>query len=247
MRKFLKWAGILLGSLLLLGLLAAWILHEPLPKGRSGPAADALARKMLAAVDAAAWDSTAVVQWTFAGRHHYLWDKERDYCRVQWSDREVLLDLNTITGKAREGGQWLEGEAASEEVQRAWSFFANDSFWLNAVVKAFDPGTTRRIVPLEDGTEGLLVHYSSGGVTPGDSYLWILDEDGRPRAWKMWVQVLPIGGVTATWEEWTTLATGAKIATAHRNALFELRITDVRGAASPEAFGLETDPFAPLQ
>ncbi len=246
MYKLLKWIGIVLGSLLLVGLLTAWILHEPRPEGQSGPEADALARKMLAAVRADAWDTTAIVQWTFAGLHHYLWDKERNYCRVRWKDREVLLDLNTIAGNAWEEGRRLQGAAAEERVQQAWSFFANDSFWLNAVVKAFDPGTTRSIVVFEDGSEGLLVHYSSGGVTPGDSYLWILDENGLPRRWKMWVQIIPIGGLGATWEEWTTLATGARVATAHRNAFFTLTISDLRGAASAAAFGLMEDPFAAL-
>jgi len=246
MRAVLKWMGIILGVLLLLGLLAGWILHEPRPAGQRGPAADDLARKMLAAVRVEAWDTTAFVGWTFAGRHHYLWDKERHFCRVRWGDMEVLLDLNTITGVASQAGRQLNGEAATDAVQQAWAFFANDSFWLNAVVKAFDPGTTRSIVPLEDGSQGLMVHYASGGVTPGDSYLWILDADGRPLAWKMWVQVLPIGGLSTTWEGWTTLSTGALVATMHSNALFTLKISDVQGAATAAGFGLPDDPFTTL-
>jgi hypothetical protein len=246
MRKVLLWIGIIFVAMLVITFVAGLIAHEPLPEGEPGPAADSLARRMEAAVNKEAWDSTVLVQWTFAGMHHFLWDKERDFCRVRWDDKEVLLDLNTITGKARQDGQALEGEAAKELVQQAWSYFANDSFWLNACVKAFDPGTERRLVRLPGGDEGLLVTYTKGGVTPGDSYLWILDEDGLPQRWKMWVSILPVGGVSATWEDWTTLDSGAKIATTHQNAMFTLKITDLRGARSKEAFGLSKDPFQHL-
>ena len=33
-----------------------------------------------------------------------------------------------------------------------------------------------------------------GGVTPGDTYLWILDDSGRPVAWRVWVKILHIPG-----------------------------------------------------
>jgi hypothetical protein len=46
------------------------------------------------------------------------------------------------------------------------------------------------------------VTYTSGGVTPGDSYLWILDENDRPIAWKFWVQKIPIGGLESSWGDW---------------------------------------------
>lgn len=247
MRKVLLWIGIIFVAMLVITFVAGLIAHEPLPEGEPGPAADSLARRMEAAVNKEAWDSTVLVQWTFAGMHHFLWDKERDFCRVQWDDKEVLLDLNTITGKAWQDGQALEGEAAKELMQQAWSYFANDSFWLNACVKAFDPGTERRLLRLAGGDEGLLVTYTKGGVTPGDSYLWILDEDGLPQRWKMWVSILPVGGVSATWEDWTTLDSGARIATTHKNAMFTLEITDLRGARSREDFGLSQDPFLALE
>ena len=59
---------------------------------------------------------------------------------------------------------------------KAYSFFCNDSFWMIAPFKAFDEGVTRTIVMSKEGNQNLLVSYASGGVTPGDSYLWILDK-----------------------------------------------------------------------
>jgi hypothetical protein len=49
-----------------------------------------------------------------------------------------------------------------------------------------DEGTTRSLVKNEDKTNGLLVSYASGGVTPGDAYLWKLDANGLPQSYKMW-------------------------------------------------------------
>lgn len=247
MRKILIWIGIIFAGMLLVTFIAGLIVHEPRPAGISGPAADSLARKMEAAVHKEAWDSTAVVQWTFAGVHHFLWDKERNYCRITWKENEVLLNLNDLSGRAWSDGTELGGAEAGDMVQQGWSYFANDSFWLNACVKVFDPGTERRIVPLETGGEGLMVTYTKGGVTPGDSYLWILDENGLPQRWKMWVSILPVGGVETSWESWTQLATGAKIATIRQSPLYTLEITNLKGAASLEAFGLFEDPFEKLE
>ena len=60
--KILKWLGIGLVALLLVGFIAMKIASKPLPTGETGAAADALAQKMLTAIDATAWDTTNVVQ-----------------------------------------------------------------------------------------------------------------------------------------------------------------------------------------
>jgi hypothetical protein len=101
-------------------------------------------------------------------------------------------------------------------------------------------------VRLDDGTRGLLVSYASGGVTPGDAYLWIVGDDGLPRAWKMWVTVIPIGGVQASWERWITLSTGARVATRHAMGPITLELTDVEGASTLGELEPGDDPFAAL-
>jgi len=246
LKKTIKWLGILLLILLLVLLIIGWAINDPLPKGKSGPAADSLAVKMQGAVDKAAWDTTVIVQWTFAGRHHFLWDKNRNIAQISWDDYRVLLDLGKMTGKVWKSEIPLDEAQTSQWVQKAWQFWCNDSFWLNPVVKASDKGTKRSIVPMKNGQRGLLVTYSAGGVTPGDSYLWILDENGLPKQWKMWVGILPLGGIGNSWENWVSLPTGAKIATSHKNAVFDLKITDLKAAQHWEDFGFEKDPFGEL-
>ena len=245
MKKILKWTGISL-LIIVVGLfIVGLIMHESRPECTPSPEADALAEKMLAAVNKAAWDTTNILQWTFPGGHDYLWDKGRDFVEVKWKAHKVLLHTKTVTGKAYTDGELQADDKANKLIQNAWAFFCNDSWWLNAPVKAFDPGTERSIVSLKDGREGLMVAYASGGVTPGDAYVWILDESGLPTSYKMWVSIIPVGGIEVGWDEWKTLPTGAKVATIRKGPI-ELPITNVKGAASLVEFGLDEDPFAVL-
>jgi len=247
MKKAAKIVGLIIGALVVIGGISLWIVHEPKPKGTPGVEADALAEKVLEAINYEAWDSTRWVQWTFAERHTFVWDKERHLVQVNWAENEVLLNPNEIDGTAFVDGQKVDGEQAAELVQTAWEYFVNDGFWLNAPAKVFDPGTNRSLVKLEDSSQGLLITYESGGVTPGDSYLWILDGNGLPQKWKMWVSIIPIGGIEATWADWTTLSTGAKIATSHKLGPLNLTVTNLQTAQSWEALGLSEDPFVRLK
>lgn len=247
MKRFLKWIGI--GFLVLIvGLfIAGWIISEPLPEGKSGPEAEALAKKMQAATHQLAWDTTAIISWNFAERHDLLWDRHRKLVQVNWSENKVILNTqNHLEGIAWENGKQLSDEDAKEKLNEAWAYFCNDSFWLNAPGKIFDPGTSRKIVELEDGNQALMISYSSGGVTPGDSYLWILDENGLPVKWKMWVSILPIGGLEATWDNWQQLPTGAKVATTHKIGWYESTLTGIKVGNDWQEIGLDEDPFAPM-
>lgn len=223
-----------------------FFLHEPQPEGTPGPAADALAKKMMQAINHSQWDSTGAVSWNFRGIHQVLWDKDRHFARVRWEDNEALVNINQRSGIAYQNGAPLSGEAADELVEKGWRIWANDSFWLNPISKLFDDGTVRSIVDLEDGGKGLLIAYQSGGATPGDSYLWIVGEDGLPTHWQMWVSILPFGGLKFSWEEWITLSTGVKISTRHKSKLAETYISEVVAGKDLNELFPHQDPFAPL-
>lgn len=216
------------------------------PDGIADARADELARQMMASVDADAWRRTGAISWTFAGRNSHLWDRNRMLARVRTGDLEVYLDLRTQTGVALEDGARLDGARRDKAVQKAYEAWVNDSFWLIAPNKAFDPGTTRLRVPQEDGRDALLVRYSSGGVTPGDAYLWHLDDDGRPTSWQMWVSVLPVKGASATWEGWVELPTGAWVSTKHKISPITLAITELDAAETVPELVAGPDPFRVL-
>lgn len=244
---FLKWSGI--GFLILVGgaLIAGWIISEPLPEGKEGPEAEVLAEKIMAATNQAAWDTTHYISWNFADRHQLLWDRKRKLVQIEWADNRVILNTqNHLEGIAWENGIQLSDEEAKKKLNTAWAYFCNDSFWLNAPGKVFDPGTSRKIVEQEDGSQALMVSYSSGGTTPGDSYLWMLDDQGLPVKWKMWVSILPIGGLEASWDQWQELSTGGKVATVHDIGGYQSTITNLKaGNDWAQVVGSE-DPFVPL-
>ncbi|CAM1368336.1 conserved hypothetical protein [Tenacibaculum litopenaei] len=213
MKKTVKIIGILF--LVLLGICAFlyWNSDENLPTGQSGPAADALAKKMLTALNHQAYDSTRYVEWSFRGKHFYKWDKHNNTVDVSWNGNRV--SLNTLTPTKSNILANSTTKSDQELIDYAEKIFNNDSFWLVAPYKVFEPGIERRLVTYE-GQEALLVTYTTGGSTPGDSYLWLLDATGKPYAYKMWVSIIPVGGMTATWDSWITTQSGAILPTEHK-------------------------------
>lgn len=194
----IKKIGIVLLILIVGFAVTLWVISEPRPQGTEGPQADAMARKMLAALNQPAYDSVKVLKWNFKGLHQYVWDKANDRVEVRWDDIKVTLDLSNNSGVVYQNDSPKTDEG---EVKMALAYFFNDSFWLVAPYKLFDDGVKRSIVKTEEG-EALLVYYTTGGVTPGDAYLWFLDENGFPYKYKMWVSIIPIGGLEFSWEQW---------------------------------------------
>ncbi|MEO1434055.1 MAG: hypothetical protein AAFV80_00870 [Bacteroidota bacterium] len=248
--KILKWLVLAIVVMLLVAFIMLKVNSERLPEGTPSAEADQLAKEMMAAVNVAAWDSTQFVKWNFSGREQLLWDKERNLAIVEWDEGKYKAYINNdeIDGKVFENGQLVEAEKADDLIRSAWRKVQNDAFWLNAPAKAFDPGTTRSLVTVKDGREGLMVSYSSGGVTPGDSYVWILDEHNKPIAWKMWVKIIPIGGLETSWEDYKTLYSGAEVAQKHMPNFMKrgLELTDIEAAETYQELGFDSDPFAPL-
>lgn len=241
----------ILGAILVLGIVAVTVvvysMDDPRPEGIRGPEADALARSMEAAVNKEAWERTGAVRWSFFERHHYVWDRERGLVELRWGESRALFRTADQAGRVWSQGEEQSPEDTKEALKAAYAYWINDSFWLNPVVKFFDPGVERALVNLDDGRDALLVSYTSGGVTPGDAYLWIPGTDGLPAAWRMWVQIIPVGGIEVTWESWKELSTGAKVSTEHEGwGRLMTFITDVEGAESLEALGAAPGLFDPI-
>jgi len=218
-----------LPSLLLFGFLY-FKYNEELPQGISGKEADALAYKMLEALDNEAYKNTTHLEWTFKKRRHYELDKLNNVCDVYWKGNKVILDLNNNSqSKVFIHGFKNESEMAEKLISKALKYYNNDSFWVLAPYKVFDKGTERRLVKTAKNKNALLVTYKSGGSTPGDSYLWLLDSDYKPIAFKMWTSLLPIDGIEASWSDWTTTESDAQIPSFHKLLFFGLEITDIKG------------------
>ena len=243
LKKVAKGLGILLGLLVPLAVIAGVAMHESRPSGEPGEGADALAREVQDAVGQAAWDDARYVAFDFAGRMRHRWDRERGLAYVTWGDlpaagpgeNEVWLRLGDRSGVVHVAGQRVRGEEADELLAKAWGRHINDTFWLFPFRTFFDEGVTRSLVG-----DDLLIEYASGGATPGDAYLWHLGNDGRPTGWEMWVSIIPIGGVDASWTDWEERA-GVHFATRHSLGPMTLELTDIAVGELPTP-----DPFAPL-
>jgi len=241
--KGIAWVAAVGGGIVLAGCLYLMSQDQPRPSGDEGQDAEDLAAEMEDAVDIVGWARTGAVRWTFNGANEHLWDRQRGLVRVRWDDVEVLLHEGGQSGRAYRNGAEVTGREGFELRVRGNAAWVNDSFWLNPVAKIHDSGVTRSIV----GDDQLLVEYSSGGLTPGDAYLWSVDDDGLPTHWQLWVSILPIGGVEVSWDDWVRLETGARISTSHTGpAGVSFSITDVEGAATLRDLIGSTDPFAPI-
>lgn len=229
-KRVLKITGFALGIVVLAFLLFAWFINEPLPNGKTGTEADALATKMLTALNYTNYKNTRFLEWSFKNNtNHYKWDKTNGIVIVKWDDIKVELSLKNIQKSiVFKNKQLLEVKNHKNLINKALSKFNNDSFWLVAPYKVFDKGTTRKVVVLEDGTKGLLVTYTQGGTTPGDSYLWKLNPNGFPNAYQMWVKIIPIGGIEATWDDWITTESGAFLPKTHKLGLLNLDMLNIR-------------------
>lgn len=239
-RRILLALAALLLALLVLVPLSAWALSKPRPTGTAGPEADALARRVEAAVGKAAWDQLGGIRFRYARDHRYLWDRNGGRVRVQFGSNTAWIRLAGRGGVAERDGRRLDGEEAGDVLAEGYAWFCNDSFWFNPALKLFDAGAERELLP--DGQ--LLVRYGSGGVTPGDTYVYELDGDGLPVAWRMWVEVLPVGGLRARWTDWVRFDNGAAYAATRRLGPVPLRVEDVAVAGTVEE--IEPGAFAPL-
>lgn len=244
LRRFLKWtAGLVLLLALVLGA-ALVILDEARPvAGITGEPADRLAEQIEVSTGQDAWQTLEAVSWRFAERNDHLWDRQRGMVRVRWEAHEVFLCLATGEGVVTESK--ADGEDNAALVDHALGAFYNDSFWLNPFGKLFDPGVTRSRIELA-GEEALLVEFASGGRTPGDAYAIFVDDTGRPVRWQMWVSIIPIGGLSVSWEAWETLTSrggeNAQVSLKHEIGPLDLVLSEVRAGSVMQLE--DEDPFA---
>ena len=222
--------GITVFLILLLGGIFLAFFNEPVPQGTSPAQADELAQKMLNALNHEAYKETRYLEWTYrGGRNSYLGDKAMGKVEMTWGGFSGKIDLvSPEKSVIKEDGQLLKGERLKELTEEAISNFNNDSFWLVAPFKIFDQGTRRRLVKTENGRDGILVTYTEGGDTPGDSYLWELDEQYIPIRFRMWVQILPLKGLGATWDGWHRTESGTMMPKYHKIGPVKLDLGEVK-------------------
>lgn len=213
LKKLLKFLLYIALLIILIGVISYFVLDKPVPEGTQGVEAEQLTDEVLLTLNKAGYDSLSYIGFTYDGIHHYQWDKKQNTVQVKWNEQDVFLNLNN------------DVQSYSLLELKAYEFFINDSFWLVAPFKIRDKGVVRSTVDLEE-ERGLLLTYTSGGVTPGDSYLWIIDSRGFPSSWKLWTSNIPLGGVELSWAGWKKL-NGVWFSTLHKGKFKDIPMTNL--------------------
>ena len=136
----------------------------------------------------------------------------------------VLFNVNTRHGQAYWQGDSLEVKNNAEEMAIAYRRFINDTYWLLAPFKLFDPGVHRAYAPdsSDAATDAILLTFDDAGMTPGDQYwLFVNKETGRLIRWTYVLQddgpdTPPRSFIWDTYEEHVTPAGPLYFATRKR-------------------------------
>ena len=231
----------LIGILLLVWLLLFFRYHEPVPEGHQGDVCRSVVDRMFKAVNQPAWVETKYVTWTINEGNRYLWDKKENHVRVSWDNYVVFLKPDEKDGIVMKDGIVVGDDG--QVISTAYSKFINDAFWLCAPMDVKSKNIDLSFVDLNIDQDGLMAHYINGGDTPGDTYVWYINQEGFPTRWKMWVSLFPVGGVDFHISDWVQLSSGAWLPTKHRSLIFDVVISDLSSYGSFEEMGLEEDPF----
>jgi hypothetical protein len=103
-------------------------------------------------------------------RRRHVWRPADDTLSVTLGDQTVAF--TDLSERVAPG-------ATPEQIEDGWGAFVNDTYWLLAPCKVFDPGVVR--VVDEAGRLGL--SFQSVGLTPGDRYWFTADASGQVTRW----------------------------------------------------------------
>ena len=187
--------------------------------------ADAVGRELIAAMGGeSAFEKARQFQFDFVvvkegkavARFSHVWDRYTGDYRLSGTDKAgapyvVYFNVNTKAGNVFVNNVPAEGDEKAKRLEGAYGRFINDTYWLLAPWKIFDPGVHLSYdgeKPCSSGgsCDVLKLSFDNVGMTPKDIYwLWIT-RDGRHMV--QWQYVL--GGAsepptTVEWKDWQRL------------------------------------------
>ncbi len=167
-----------------------------------------------------AWDEIRYVRFDFAVESEgergptrkHLWDRFTGDYRLEWPASDdttvvVLFNVSTRAGKVYENGKQIAGNRADEILASAYSRHINDTYWLMAPCKVFDPGVVRGYSADSSSAdvEVLALSFENVGLTPGDRYWMKVDPETGDLAG--WAYVLEGSPNRTSMYEWTAYQT----------------------------------------
>jgi hypothetical protein len=193
------------------------------PAARADEKADAVSRELIAALGGeGTWEKARQFQFDFVveregkavARFSHTWDRYTGDYRLTGTDKTgapfaVYFNVNTRQGQVFVNGKSVEGEPRAGHLESAYGRFINDTYWLLAPWKVFDPGVNRAYdgeKPCPDGVMCDVLKLTFGenvGLTPRDVYwLWITREGRQMVQWQYVLNGASEEPTTAAWKEW---------------------------------------------
>ena len=188
--------------------------------------ADAVGKELLVALGGEkAWEGARQFEFTFVvdregktvARFSHAWDRYTGDYRVSGTDKSgapfvVLFNVNTKQGKAWLNGKPAEGEDQERLLKSAYGRFINDSYWLLAPWKIFDPGVHlayegEKPCPGSGTCDVLKLSFENVGLTPKDVYwLWVTRDGRQMVQWQYVLNGAQEEPTTAHWKNWQKYA-----------------------------------------
>lgn len=225
-----------------IGYMSLKAISEEIPESTNDNLATSIAKQIEAATGKADFDNFRYLRWSTIRNHSFVWDKTQKQVIVHFSDYKVLLNLDHLDSSRVFEEEHLTDNKKVAIIQKAYSHFCNDSFWLIAPYKLFDEGVQRTLVKRGSKNQ-LMITFASGGVTPGDSYLWYLDDNHLPTGVQMWTQKIPVDGIYITWENFKVVSGTSQIALDHKFGPINIKIENLEAGNSMHDLKLDKDPF----
>jgi hypothetical protein len=184
--------------------------------------ADQVGKELIAALGGeAAWDKAREFHFDFVvendgkvvARRSHAWDRYTGDYRLSGTDKSgapyaVYFNVNTKQGKAFVNGKPVEGEEAEKLVKGAYGGFINDTYWLLAPWKIFDPGVHltydgEKACPGGGTCDVLKLSFENVGLTPKDVYwLWVTRDGRQMVRWQYVLKGADEPPTTVAWKNW---------------------------------------------
>ena len=139
-----------------------------------------------------AWDATRCIEWNFFGSRKLIWDKHEGVARIDYLKEDQKAVVNTVTKEGqviRDGEKITHPDSLRKYLDRAYSAWINDSYWLVMPFKLKDTGVTLKYLG-EDTTQAgadahkLQLTFENVGVTPQNKYhVWVDKEKNLVTQW----------------------------------------------------------------
>ena len=184
--------------------------------------ADAIGKELIAALGGqSAWEKARQLEFTFVvdregktvARFAHVWDRYTGDYRVTGTDKTgapfaVYFNVNTKQGTAFVNGKPAEPEEQQKLIQNGYGRFINDTYWLLAPWKVFDPGVHlaydgEKPCPDSGTCDVLKLSFEDVGLTPKDIYwIWVTRDGRRMVQWQYVLNGAAEEPTTALWKNW---------------------------------------------